>query len=98
MDDQIGAIRFLLENPKSSGTYNLTAPNPVTNKDIARSIGRQMRRPSFFVLPSFLMKLILGELSTTVLDGQRVIPQKLIDEGYSFHFPRLELALKDLLP
>jgi uncharacterized protein (TIGR01777 family) len=95
--DHIAALRHLLENKLASGPYNLTAPNPVTNKELARTLGKVLRRPSFFVLPAFLMKLILGELSTAILDGQRVIPKRLQTDGFSFAHPTLESALHDLL-
>lgn len=96
-DDYIAALRFLLESADASGIYNITAPNPVTNRQFARTLGRVMRRPSFFPLPAFALKLALGEVSTVVLDGQRVLPQRLQAEGFSFRYPELESAFEDLL-
>jgi len=95
--DYIAALRFLLKSPGASGVYNLTAPNPVSNRQFAQTLGRVMRRPSFFPLPAFALKLALGEVSTVVLDGQRVLPQRLLADGFSFAFPELQLALEDLL-
>ncbi len=97
MADLISSFRFLLENEESSGVYNLTAPNPVSNRDFANKIGRILQRPSFFPVPGFLMKLALGELSTVLLDGQRVLPEHLRSQGFTFRFPDLDLALRDLL-
>lgn len=97
MADLISAIRFILKSDKAEGIYNLTAPHPVSNREFARSLGRIMRRPSFFPVPAFMMKLALGELSTVLLDGQRVLPTRLESEGFTFTFPKLDSALLDLL-
>ncbi|TAK11152.1 MAG: TIGR01777 family protein [Anaerolineae bacterium] len=96
--DHIGAIRNLIANKKASGVYNLTAPNPVTNAAYGRTVAKVLRRPFFFPrVPSFLLKLALGEVSTVVLDGQRVMPARLQREGYVFQYPELEPALRNLL-
>jgi hypothetical protein len=95
--DQIGAIRFLLENSSTQGVYNLTAPNPVTNKTFAQIIGKVMRRPSFTPIPAFVFKLMFGEVATVVLDGQRVLPTRLLEAGYTFQFDHAEAAVRNLL-
>lgn len=95
--DIVAAICFLIENKKTQGVYNLSAPNPVTNKRFAKTMGKVMRRPSFLPVPAFAMKLALGEVSTLALDGQRVIPNRLTDAGFSFEFPALEDALNELI-
>lgn len=95
--DYIAALRFLLERPDASGVYNLTSPNPVTNREFAATLGRVLKRPSFFPIPAFVLKLALGEVSTVVLDGQRVIPQHLQSEGFEFRYPELQPALRALL-
>ena len=97
MDDQVNAIRFLLENVNARGAYNLTAPNPLTQREQAKVIGRLMRRPSFIPVPGFALKLVLGEKSTLVLDGQRVIPAKLQAEGFEFKYTDFGTALESLL-
>lgn len=96
-DDYIAAIRFLIDNPKSSGPYNLSAPNPVTNREFARTLGRVMHRPSFFPVPRFALEIPFGEVATVVMDGQRMVPNKLSKSGFEFRFPRLEPALKAIL-
>jgi uncharacterized protein (TIGR01777 family) len=96
-EDEIGAIRFLLENDAAAGPFNLTAPDTVTNAQFGRVLGRVMRRPSVFPVPGFAIRLVLGEMSTVVLDGQRAVPHRLQDLGFTFRFPRLEMALRDLL-
>lgn len=95
--DEIGAIRFLMENEQAHGPFNLSAPNPVTNAEFSRTLGRVMRRPSLMRVPAFALRLALGELSTLMLSGQRQIPRRLLDMGYRFRFPELEAALRDLL-
>ena len=97
IDDEVNAIRFLLNNEDAHGAYNLTAPNPLTQREQAKVIGRLLRRPSFIPAPTFALKLALGEKSTLVLDGQRAIPENLEVEGFDFKFTNFESALKDLL-
>jgi len=95
--DQIAAIRFLIDNASTSGVYNLTAPNPVTNRGFATLLGRIMRRPAFVPAPSFVFHLAFGEVATIVVDGQRVLPERLTKAGFQFKFSALEPALRDLL-
>jgi uncharacterized protein (TIGR01777 family) len=97
IQDQVRAIRFLIDNPDASGAFNVCAPNPLTNADLSRVIGRVMRRPSFMPMPAFAMRLLLGEKATLVLDGQRQMPKRLQQMGFQFHFPDVESALRDLL-
>lgn len=96
-DDYIRAIRYLIDDPKSSGPYNFSAPNPVTNKEFAATLGKVMNRPSFFPIPRFALEIPFGEVATVVMDGQRAIPRKLQQSGFEFRFPTLEPAFKDLL-
>lgn len=96
LNDEVGAIRFLASHPDVSGVYNLTAPNPLTNADFGRILGRTLHRPYWLPAPAFALKLLLGEMSTLVLDGQKVLPRRLLDSGYVFTFSRLEDALNDL--
>lgn len=97
IDDEVRAIRFLIENKAADGPFNLTAPNPVTNAAFSRALGRAMRRPAFFRVPAFAIRLVLGEMSTVVLEGQRAIPERLLGLGFAFRFPELEAALRDLV-
>ncbi|MCJ7568853.1 MAG: TIGR01777 family oxidoreductase [Anaerolineales bacterium] len=97
INDVVTAIRFLIESGKSHGVYNLSAPHPITNRIFGKTLGSVMRRPSYFPVPALAMKLALGEASTLALDGQRVLPKRLEDAGFSFEFPNLEGALADLL-
>tara|TARA_R110002110_G_scaffold119309_2_gene293733 strand:- start:17602 stop:18483 length:882 start_codon:yes stop_codon:yes gene_type:complete len=97
IDDVISAFLFLLENNKNS-TYNLSAPNPVTNSTFTKSLGKQLNRPTILPMPGFIIRILFGEMGQKLLlNGQRVIPQKLQDEGFNFKYPVIESALKDIL-
>ncbi len=95
--DEVAAIRFLLENEKASGPYNLAAPNPPRNREFVRDLGRAMGRPSLLPTPSFALQALFGEMSTVLLDGQRAVPARLQKDGYEFIFPETVAALRDLL-
>lgn len=97
MEDEIRAIRFLLESETASGAYNLTAPNPVTNRDFGKTLGKVMGRPSIMPVPGFALHLMLGEVASTVLVSQRVVPRSLEELGFTFQFEELEPALRDTL-
>jgi len=97
MEDEVRAIRFLIELETAVGPFNLSAPRPVTNAEFGRTLARVLGRPAFFRVPAFAVRLVLGEMSTVVLDGQRAIPRRLLDLGFRFHFPGAESALHDLL-
>ena len=75
--------------------YNLTAPNPVTNHTFTKDVGAWLHRPTIFTLPAPLLKLMFGEMSTLLIDGQKVLPQALLDAGYEFQQPTLEVALAE---
>ena len=95
--DVVASIRFLIDDPKAKGPYNLCAPNPVTNAEFSEILGRVLRRPSVLPVPAFALKLLFGEMSSTLLQGVRAVPNRLQSMGYSFRFPVAETALEDLL-
>jgi len=95
--DQIGILRLALENPAAQGPVNATAPDPVRNRDLARALGRVLRRPSLLVAPAFAVRAVLGEMAEVVLASQRVLPRQALALGYRFRWPSLEPALRDLL-
>jgi uncharacterized protein (TIGR01777 family) len=95
--DEVEAIRFLLQEETIEGAVNLTAPNPLRNFSFARAMGQAMKRPYFTWVPGFVFKIIFGEMSTILLDGQQVVPGRLEDAGFQFKFPTAEAALQDLL-
>lgn len=97
LGDEVDAIRFLIEQESTSGVYNLSAPNPVTNKQFSKALGKALNRPSFAPAPSLAIKAAFGEMSTIILDGQRAIPQRLLDAGYNFRFTEPQAAMRHLL-
>lgn len=94
--DEVGAIRFLIEHTDAHGPFNLVAPEVATNAELGRIAARVLRRPSWFPLPAFAMRLLFGEVATLLLEGQRAEPKRLRALGYAFRFPTLEAALRDL--
>ena len=90
-------MRFLIETEAASGPFNLVAPSSLTNAGFGRVLGRVMRRPYYLPVPAFALRLLTGEMSTVLLDGQRAIPRRLLDLGFTFRFPKAEAALRDLL-
>jgi uncharacterized protein len=97
IDDQVGLIRHALANTDVRGPINLTAPNPVRNRTMARAIGRTLGRPWIAPAPRFALQLVLGERVDVLLASQRVLPKVAQATGYSFRYPELEPALRDLL-
>jgi NAD dependent epimerase/dehydratase family enzyme len=95
--DQVRAYLFLFERPEITGPVNFTAPNPVRNRELAKALGRALNRPSFMAAPAFMMRLVMGEMAEAILTGQKIIPQKLLNAGFKFLFPTIDLALTHLL-
>ena len=95
--DEVAAIRFLIEMEDASGPYNLASPEPLTNAQFGQTLGRVLGRPSWFPVPGFALRLLFGEVASVVLTGQRVIPKRLQEAGFTFQFGNLESALRDLL-
>jgi hypothetical protein len=94
-DDVAGAIAFAMEREDLRGPVNVTSPQPVRQREFARTLGRVLRRPAFLPAPAFALKIILGEFAGGLLASQRVVPSNL--SGYRFRFAELELALRDIL-
>ena len=90
-------LAWLLENEDTHGEYNGTAPTPVSNRELSTTLGRVLRRPAIVPLPGVVLRLVLGEVAELVLGGQHVTPGRAMREGFSFRFPELEPALRDLL-
>jgi len=95
--DEVGAIRFLAESAEARGPFNLTAPNPVTNRELAGILASVLHRPGFMPAPGFALRLALGEMADMLLNGQRVVPSRLQDLGYRFQYSAAEPALRGLL-
>lgn len=97
LEDEVRAIRFLIENQSASGIYNLCAPNPLPQKAFAKEVGKVMGRPSLFPAPAFALRLALGEMAAIVLDGRRAVPQRLQASGFTWKYAEAREALLDLL-
>jgi len=97
-DDEVGLILWALDNESVTGTINATAPNPATNKDFSKALGRALGRPAVVPVPGFVLDLKFGgEFGRVLRGGQRVIPKRAGELGYEFKFPELDGALEDLL-
>ena len=97
IDDEVAAFKYLLTNQETSGAYNLMSPQPVRNSDLGHAISRVLKRPYWFPVPGFALKLVLGKMSSVVLDSWRCMPARLTESGFHFKFPDVEAALRDLL-
>ncbi len=95
--DLVQMIIFALTNEDIQGPINATSPNPVKMKDFHQILGHVLKRPSWLPVPSFLLRVILGEMADMLVQGQRVIPKKIVDDGYEFTFHTVDEALGDLL-
>jgi uncharacterized protein len=95
--DLAGAFVFLMKHPEISGPVNFCAPGPVRNKDLAKALGKALHRPSSLRSPGFMIKLVLGEFGSVIIEGQRVIPRRLLDSGFVFHYPDIDMALQTIL-
>lgn len=92
-EDIVGVVEWLLGQPAASGAYNCSAPNPVTNAEFTRALGGALGRPAVLPMPAAALKLLLGELSELLLVSDRMVPQRLLEEGYRFRYPELGPAL-----
>ena len=98
LDDAVAAIAALVDNFPLQGPVNLVAPQPVTSREFARALGRALRRPAILPAPSFLLRLLLGEMAeATLLSSTRAVPRRLLESGFSFRDPALQSGLCRLL-
>jgi uncharacterized protein (TIGR01777 family) len=96
MDDLISAINFILENNEIKGPVNFCAPKPTRNRDFSKALGNVLKRPSFMKVPSFMIRLAMGEMGTLLMNSQKVIPHKLLSHGFKFQHPDIDQALEDI--
>jgi uncharacterized protein (TIGR01777 family) len=98
LEDLLQIVHFALENEKLRGVVNATAPNPVTNEEFTKTFGRVLHRPAILPVPEFAIKLMFGEMGETLLlQGARVLPERLLENGFDFKFTNLEKAMKSVL-
>jgi uncharacterized protein (TIGR01777 family) len=95
LDDVVGAIQFELDTETARGPVNVTAPEPATNRDFSKALGRVLRRPAIAPVPALAVKALYGEMADIVTTGQRAVPARLTELGYVFRRPQLEDALRD---
>lgn len=96
MDDLISAINFILENDEIKGPVNFCAPNPIRNRDFGKALGKVLKRPSFIKVPSFMIRLVMGEMGTLLLNSQKMIPHEFLSHGFKFQHPDIDHALGDI--
>jgi uncharacterized protein (TIGR01777 family) len=94
IDDMVDLILHLLNKESCSGPYNATSPNPVSNETFSKTLGRVLHRPVLLRVPSFAMKIMLGDMSTMILNGQAVLPERALESGFQFRHANLKDALK----
>ena len=97
LDDEVGALLFALDTEAASGPLNLSAPDPVTNKELSKALGRVLGRPAVAPVPALAVKLLYGEMAQVVTTGVRMVPGRLQELGYEFRRPALEPALRAAL-
>jgi uncharacterized protein len=98
VDDEVRLLLWALDTEQATGTYNATAPNPVTNRELSKTLGRVLGRPAVVPLPKLALKLRFGdELGEITAGGQRAVPRRAVDAGFEFLHPEVEPALRDLL-
>jgi uncharacterized protein (TIGR01777 family) len=97
LDDVVGGLLHCLDSEAAAGPVNLTAPEPVTNAELSRALGHALGRPAVLPVPGVAVRLLYGEMAEMVTTGQRAIPARLRELGYTFRHPGIELALKDVL-
>ncbi|MCX4727034.1 TIGR01777 family oxidoreductase [Streptomyces sp. NPDC090052] len=94
LHDHVAALRHILDTETLSGPVNLTGPQPVTNREVTAAMGRVLHRPTVFTAPAPALRIALGEFAGDVLGSQRVLPQKLLESGFTFAFPEIDEAIR----
>jgi uncharacterized protein (TIGR01777 family) len=97
LHDEVAAIRHLIDTDGLSGPFNITAPRPLTNREITAAMGRVLGRPTLFTVPAPVLRAALGEMAGDVLGSQRVLPMRLLESGFTFAFPEIEEAIRAAL-
>ncbi|TNE77976.1 MAG: TIGR01777 family protein [Gammaproteobacteria bacterium] len=98
LNDEVAIIFHCLKRSDIHGSVNAVSPNPVTNRQFTKALGKAVHRPALFPMPALVAKLLFGEMAEELLlTGQRAVPRKLLESGYRFRFPELSLALSEIL-
>jgi NAD dependent epimerase/dehydratase family enzyme len=97
LEDAVEAIRHTLDNPFIKGPVNVASPNPITNRELTKALGAALHRPTVIPMPAFLARLAFGEMADEMfLASARVRPKRLLDSGFHFESPKLDVALRDM--
>lgn len=91
------AFKFVMENSELSGVFNLSAPEPTTNRGLTKTLGKALHRPTILPLPSFILHLVYGEGGKVLTDGQQMIPKKLLESGFKFEFKNIDEVINDII-
>ncbi len=97
IQDLVKMIRFIMENQDLTGPVNAVSPDPVRMKDFGKTLGNVLNKPSWLPVPEFMLKIVLGQMSEVLLQGQRVYPEKISNTEFEFNFPEVKSALEDVL-
>ncbi|MDH6543094.1 TIGR01777 family oxidoreductase [Streptomyces sp. SPB4] len=97
LDDEVAALRHIVDTPALAGPVNLTAPHPLTNREVTAAMGRILHRPTVCAVPAPVMRLALGEFAGDVLGSQRVLPARLLESGFAFRHPGIEESIRAAL-
>ncbi|KKK98512.1 hypothetical protein LCGC14_2641990, partial [marine sediment metagenome] len=97
MDDLLSAVMLVMENTNIKGPVNFCSPQPVRNRDLAKTLGRILHRPSFMPAPGLMIRLILGELGSSLLCSQHSVPCVLLKHGFIFKYPDIRDAIQNLV-
>ena len=97
LTDLMAAILFIFENPQISGPLNFCAPNAVTNRELAKTLGDALGRPAVMPAPAFIIRMVLGEFGNVLLDGQHTIPERLLSHGFQFRCPEIKSAIREVV-
>jgi uncharacterized protein len=94
LDDEAAGLAFLLDDDSASGPLNVCAPNPVTNRELSKALGRVLRRPAIAPVPALAIRALYGEMAQVVTTGVRLVPRRLQELGFRWRWPELEPALR----
>ncbi|MFE2145608.1 TIGR01777 family oxidoreductase [Streptomyces sp. NPDC059456] len=97
LHDEIAALRYAVDTPELSGPVNLTAPEPLTNREVTAAMGRVLHRPTPFPVPAPALRVVVGEFAGDVLGSQRVLPARLLESGFTFRHPGIDEAIRSAL-
>ncbi|MBN1932599.1 MAG: TIGR01777 family oxidoreductase [Desulfobacterales bacterium] len=97
MEDLVSAMLFIMENEKMNGPVNFCSPNPVRNRDLAKTLGHILNRPALMPAPAFIIRLVMGEFGNTILTSQKAVPEKLLKHGFNFQYSGIQAAISDIV-